>query len=80
MFEELLERADEKRRHDILCAGIVAATMYNAWRGAGDKPITAKDFLVEKRPSEDEVERQAIAFFENLADQSAHEQARLRKN
>jgi hypothetical protein len=59
------------------CAGTVAAATYNVWRDRNDQPLTGDDFVPQERPSEEEVERQAIAFFENLADRSARERSFL---
>jgi hypothetical protein len=62
------------------CAALGAAATYNVWRDPADPPITPDDLLPQKRPSEEEIERQAISFFENLGNQSAKEQAILKKH
>jgi hypothetical protein len=44
------------------------------WRSEGSAPIKADDFLPKKPLTEEEIENEAIAFFENLSNLSALEQ------
>ena len=60
----------------MLCAGIVASATLNVWREKGAPPVVPRDFLPEERPSEEEIEGQAVAFFENLG---RRQQAELKK-
>jgi hypothetical protein len=69
-FEELLDRHVEQRKHDKLCAGAIAAAVYNIYRERGAEALTAGDIFPELRPpepSEEEILEAFKAFLEGIA-------------
>jgi hypothetical protein len=66
-FESLLDRAIESQRRQQICAGIVAAAVFNAnpFRGKNSHSVSPLDFIAEdprKREHEMHVEAQGQAF------------------
>jgi hypothetical protein len=57
----------------------VAAATLNVWREKGSEPIKPKDFLPEERPSEEEIERLAVEFFEDLSRRQQKQKTLLEK-
>jgi len=54
----LQERQEKERKHQVLCAGIVAAAIYNCNLAEGADPVSPLDF-VEKRPETSDEEKAA---------------------
>lgn len=78
-FEALLDRHDAQRRHEKLCAGTIAAAVYNVhlkedadWQTAGH--IFPE--LAAPEPTDEEKMEQCIGFFEGLHELSKVEQQR----
>jgi hypothetical protein len=66
-FEALLDRSIEEQRRAQICAGIVAAAVFNAnpFRGKHAKAVKPLEFVAEdprKREGEMDVEAQGLAF------------------
>lgn len=80
-FDALLDRHAARRRHDKLCAGTIAAAVYNAsmLRTPESDALTAASIFPDltPEPSEEEKMEQAINFFERLDALSRAEQQRV---
>ena len=65
----MLDRAEERRRDEIFCAGIVASAVYNVHRAEDSPPIMPDDFVPDKRPdlTDEELADQAAKLFERMA-------------
>jgi hypothetical protein len=68
MFQELLNRLNQEKRHVLIGHGVVASTLANINRGKGTRPFTPADFIPgEPRVQHQQSAEEQIAIFKSIS-------------